>query len=161
MKDVRIDTTGQLRCWNCGSVGFKSKRTLRSKMLVGVGTLVTKKKLKCEACGEYNDTGGAKPYKGPASQRLGKKYGTLVNMHGASAPDRTVALDDEGEPIAPPVSTPAPPPPPPSTAPAPLAPGTPADWMPDPTGRFEHRYWDGARWTEHVVANDQQTTDQP
>src|SRR4051812_4193806 len=23
-------------------------------------------------------------------------------------------------------------------------------WYPDPLGRFEHRYWDGARWTEHV-----------
>jgi hypothetical protein len=27
---------------------------------------------------------------------------------------------------------------------------TPAGWYADPTGRSEHRYWDGARWTEHV-----------
>ncbi|MEO0493249.1 MAG: DUF2510 domain-containing protein [Actinomycetota bacterium] len=26
----------------------------------------------------------------------------------------------------------------------------PADWYPDPAGRHEHRYWDGARWTENV-----------
>lgn len=35
-----------------------------------------------------------------------------------------------------------------TTAPAP--PGTPPGWRPDPTQRFTHRYWDGARWTEHV-----------
>lgn len=80
MKSVRIDTTGQTRCWNCGSTSFKEKRTFRSKALVGVGALLTKKKLKCNACGEYNQTGHAKPYKGPKSKRLGKKYGTLVNM---------------------------------------------------------------------------------
>lgn len=27
---------------------------------------------------------------------------------------------------------------------------SPASWHHDPTGRFELRYWDGARWTEHV-----------
>jgi hypothetical protein len=27
---------------------------------------------------------------------------------------------------------------------------TPAGWYADPTGRSEHRYWDGSRWTEHV-----------
>lgn len=57
------------------------------------------------------------------------------------------------------VSTPVPPPL--RQGPAPLPPGTPADWHPDPTGRHEHRYWDGARWTEHVVTNNEQTTDQP
>jgi hypothetical protein len=25
-----------------------------------------------------------------------------------------------------------------------------AGWQPDPTGRFEHRYWDGSRWTDNV-----------
>jgi hypothetical protein len=37
--------------------------------------------------------------------------------------------------------TPAPPPPPP----------TPPTWAPDPSGRHEARYWDGARWTPYVV----------
>lgn len=23
-------------------------------------------------------------------------------------------------------------------------------WQPDPTGRFEHRYWDGSQWTDNV-----------
>ena len=27
----------------------------------------------------------------------------------------------------------------------------PATWYPDPSGRHEHRYWDGERWTEHVA----------
>jgi hypothetical protein len=27
----------------------------------------------------------------------------------------------------------------------------PAQWLPDPTGKHEHRYWDGDRWTEHVA----------
>ncbi len=26
----------------------------------------------------------------------------------------------------------------------------PADWHPDPQGRHEMRYWDGAKWTDHV-----------
>src|SRR6476646_4551604 len=27
---------------------------------------------------------------------------------------------------------------------------TPAGWYPDPSGRYEMRYWDGLAWTEHV-----------
>jgi hypothetical protein len=27
----------------------------------------------------------------------------------------------------------------------------PASWQTDPTGRHDHRYWDGTRWTEHVA----------
>jgi len=34
-----------------------------------------------------------------------------------------------------------PPPPPP----------TPAAWAADPSGRHEHRYWDGTAWTDHVA----------
>jgi uncharacterized protein YxjI len=30
---------------------------------------------------------------------------------------------------------------------------TPANWYPDPTGRHQLRYWDGATWTEHVSTN--------
>lgn len=33
---------------------------------------------------------------------------------------------------------------------------TPPGWHPDPTGRYEHRYWDGQRWTAHVGSNGQQ-----
>ena len=27
----------------------------------------------------------------------------------------------------------------------------PARWQPDPTGRHDHRYWDGTRWTDDVA----------
>ncbi|KQQ94598.1 hypothetical protein ASF62_11050 [Leifsonia sp. Leaf325] len=36
---------------------------------------------------------------------------------------------------------------------------TPADWHPDPTGRFERRYWDGDAWTGHVWSAGQQGVD--
>jgi hypothetical protein len=34
-----------------------------------------------------------------------------------------------------------------------------ASWYPDPTGRYEQRYWDGARWTDHVSTGGQPTVD--
>ena len=37
----------------------------------------TKKKLKCQSCGENNDVGSAQPYKGPKSKRAAKKSGAL------------------------------------------------------------------------------------
>ena len=33
-----------------------------------------------------------------------------------------------------------------------LAWAAPADWYPDPAGASSQRWWDGARWTEHVAA---------
>nr|WP_242061436.1 DUF2510 domain-containing protein [Microbacterium ureisolvens] len=51
------------------------------------------------------------------------------------------------QPEAPPT---APPPPPP----------VPAQWAADPHGRHQHRWWDGARWTEHV-SNDGVVTVDP
>jgi hypothetical protein len=35
----------------------------------------------------------------------------------------------------------------------------PAGWYPDPTGRHERRYWDGAAWTDHVVSGGTQSLD--
>jgi hypothetical protein len=34
-----------------------------------------------------------------------------------------------------------------------------AGWAPDPFGRFQQRYHDGTRWTEHVVGPDGQQID--
>lgn len=31
-----------------------------------------------------------------------------------------------------------------------MEPGTPASWQVDPTGRHEHRYWDGEQWSDTV-----------
>ncbi len=42
-----------------------------------------------------------------------------------------------------------------ATAPAQAAPA----WYQDPTGRFEQRYWDGARWTDHVSTGGKPTVD--
>lgn len=35
----------------------------------------------------------------------------------------------------------------------------PADWYPDPSGRHQHRYWDGGSWTDHVADNGQASLD--
>lgn len=35
-----------------------------------------------------------------------------------------------------------------------------AGWHTDPSGRFDYRYWDGLRWTEHVSKAGTQTVDQ-
>jgi uncharacterized protein YxjI len=35
----------------------------------------------------------------------------------------------------------------------------PPDWYPDPSGRHEHRYWDGSKWTEHVASHGRQSVD--
>jgi hypothetical protein len=118
MRDVRIDSDGALRCWNCGGKNFDSKRTGRSKLLVGVGTLATKKKLKCQVCGEYNQTGNAQPYKEPAN----RKYRKAEQRAQASKTPPTAAAS-----------------PPPT--------GPPQGWYPDPHGQANERWWDGSTWT--------------
>ena len=35
----------------------------------------------------------------------------------------------------------------------------PPGWFPDPAGRFDHRWWDGVRWTETVSRGGSTTTD--
>jgi uncharacterized protein YxjI len=35
----------------------------------------------------------------------------------------------------------------------------PPDWYPDPSGRHEHRYWDGSQWTDHVASHGRQGSD--
>jgi hypothetical protein len=46
-------------------------------------------------------------------------------------------------------------------APEPAVVTTPAGWYPDPSGRYELRYWDSSQWTEHVARQGQQFTDPP
>ena len=55
MKNAGFTDDGEMRCWKCGSQSFKMKRTGRSKLGMGVGALMTKKKAKCLKCGKYND----------------------------------------------------------------------------------------------------------
>jgi uncharacterized protein YxjI len=49
-------------------------------------------------------------------------------------------------------------------APGPAQPQNPQHapgWYPDPFGRHETRWWDGANWTEHVASHGRQATDPP
>jgi hypothetical protein len=90
VKDIRVDEDGNLRCWKCGGKNFTQKRTFRAKATAvsagaltlgigaGVAALGTKKKLQCQACHEYNDVGSAKPWDGPANQKLAEKRGTAA-----------------------------------------------------------------------------------
>jgi Protein of unknown function (DUF2510) len=170
MKDVRVDGEGELRCWNCGNRGLLAKRTFRSKMLVGVGALLTKKKLKCQTCGEYNDTGNAKPFSGPESRKWRKAWekeqerksgaqrdaedraavvaaqALMTEVARAQAAGETFDEDDGLDPQV------MPPPPPGAVL---LPPG----WHQDPSGRHEVRYWSGSAWTNHVSSGGVQTTD--
>jgi hypothetical protein len=41
------------------------------------------------------------------------------------------------------------------------APSVPANWYPDPSKRFELRYWNGTAWTEHVASGGVQSVDPP
>ena len=147
MKNIRIDSNGELRCWNCGSKGLLAKRTARSKVAFGVGALASNKKLKCQSCGEYNDTGTAQPFTGPASRKWRKQYEAEQGSLGAARLPRP----------PPPRSSPeqAPTLPPPPTAP----PAVPAGWRPDPTGRNQLRYWDGYAWSAHVASGGVRSVD--
>jgi DNA-directed RNA polymerase subunit RPC12/RpoP len=160
MKNVRVDGDGEFRCWNCGSKGLLAKRTFRSKVLVGVGTMLTKKKLKCQTCGEYNDTGNAQPFDGPASRKWRKRYEkeqaaksqATLQAEASAAQAMVAAIAAEvaaasgPAQAALPSSPPPPPPPPPGGVPESL----PPSWQPDPHSRHELRYWDGSEFTEHV-----------
>lgn len=42
---------------------------------------------------------------------------------------------------------------------APAAPTVAAGWLPDPTGRHQLRFWDGASWTSNVSDDGQQSQD--
>jgi len=46
---------------------------------------------------------------------------------------------------------------------SPVAPvsSVPAGWHPDPSKRYEMRYWDGEKWTEYVSSQGQTYTDPP
>ncbi|MEZ5322106.1 MAG: phospholipid scramblase-related protein [Microthrixaceae bacterium] len=46
-------------------------------------------------------------------------------------------------------------------APLPAAPASPPNWYPDPWGRHEHRWFDGAQWTDQVSSHGRQSTDPP
>jgi hypothetical protein len=75
------------------------------------------------------------------------------------APDDFVAVTEPAaaEPVVPePATEETPVPVQPQAAPAampPVAPSVPEQWAADPTGRHQHRWWNGSAWTEHVADN--------
>jgi DNA-directed RNA polymerase subunit RPC12/RpoP len=74
VKNICFDADNNARCWNCGSKGFTEKRTFRSKVMgLGVGSLATKQKMKCQRCGKYNDPGNGRPYDGPRADKYRKE----------------------------------------------------------------------------------------
>lgn len=142
MRDVCVDGDGVLRCWNCGGKDqFLAKRTgaahITGFVTVGIGALATKKKLKCQLCGEYNQTGNAKPYMGPAGRKYRKQEQRAQKAQEAAA---AAAVPPPPPPTA---STPSVPPPSPPPQPA----GPPEGWYPDPQGLATERWWDGRTWT--------------
>jgi hypothetical protein len=101
-------------------------------------------------------------------------FGTILSIIACQTtriPNRSApAPPNIGFPRYPQPAGSAPPPPSPTTYPTagpPVYPGAgppayptgppiyptaapPPGWHPDPSGRHQHRYWDGARWTEHI-----------
>lgn len=76
------------------------------------------------------------PYRGPTPPRT---------AWSSEAPGEPVTSEAKPEPVSP----------------EPQPAGPVAGWYGDPTGRYEHRYWDGATWTEHVVTGGQAAVDPP
>jgi hypothetical protein len=155
-----MDFDGTLRCWSCGSSNFEHKRTARSKVAFGVAALAAKKKLKCQACGKWNDVGNAKPTMSGARPTPSGVNQVIVN---ATQPEAATSQAAAYEPTSLEVVQ--------AHAPTERAldwteriaieSGDKAEaaWKPDPTRRFELRYWDGLKWTEHVAQKGQRFTD--
>jgi hypothetical protein len=76
----------------------------------------------------------------PPSADAAARHGS-VTTRSTGATDAT-EIGDSGGDLAPPDRHVSPSRPQPRRA---------AAWLPDPTGRHEQRYWDGAKWSEHVA----------
>jgi uncharacterized protein DUF2510 len=95
---------------------------------------------------------------GPAIELLGGASGgdTSDQASAMAALSNDAVEPATSQATAPP---PVPPPSPKASTPSPPPPGTPAGWLDDPIAKYEHRYWDGGKWTEHVSTSGEQSTD--
>ncbi|MCU1397310.1 MAG: hypothetical protein JWN62_419 [Acidimicrobiales bacterium] len=113
-------------------------------------------------------------WNGPAVWVGSPEWAAAMNPTSTSASASTststpTPTSRPGTSLPPPPAGPAPLPPPasarPAAAPVLLPPPPPpvqlppAQWSPDPFGRHQLRYWDGAVWTEHVSTNGVSATD--
>ncbi len=92
MRNVQVDGSGELHCWNCGASAFTQKRTFRSKALVGVGAFATRKKLQCQVCHKYNDVGTADRYE-PAKKALPVGSLQRPSVSGRTEPELTELIE--------------------------------------------------------------------
>lgn len=110
------------------------------------------------AASYYHDVGGLPgtpggtmlAANGPSPQA--DPFAAFGALSGQSVPQATVAPMPTApvQMMTPTVPMPAPMPAP--AAPMGPLPGTPAGWLPDPSGDPDTlRYWDGAGWTEHLA----------
>jgi len=84
-----------------------------------------------------------------------------VNWAAGIDPEPEPEPEPIPEPVPAPVPVPAPgptpvvaePAPQPATLETPAAPAVPEQWAADPSGRHQHRWWNGREWTEHVADN--------
>lgn len=80
---------------------------------------------------------------GPRRPGMGGPWGAGMGPMSSAAPTRNVAVKD-------------------------LSPdldidhqGVAAGWFPDPSGRYDQRYWSGSAWTEHVMKDGAPAVDPP
>ena len=82
MQDIRIDESGEFRCWYCGAKNFDHKRTFKAKATFGGGALLTHKKLKCQACRKYNMVGNAQSFEANTVGRPVSIMDQLIDNNG-------------------------------------------------------------------------------
>jgi hypothetical protein len=148
-------------------LGQKKDRALEGLLLgglLGVLGLVILYFLKPKETAAAQTWGTASGYGAPAQTAYGQQasygYGqaSVLPGVGSTAPTanpyaplaETVGYGYE-QPVA--VAQPA--------QPEPVAQAVAAQWFADPSGRHQHRYWDGNAWTEHVADNGVVSVDAP
>lgn len=93
MKDVIIKLNS-LVCAYCRTADkFEAKRTFRAKATFGIGALLTHKKLKCIACGHYNQVGNAQT--DAPTHNVTRQAGNMAGPPPAEGPKQFSTLTPE------------------------------------------------------------------